>query len=378
MVLLALTLALLIPGVASAELLVCAADLHLTRKGCYVNQDTGNIECQVWEWVVGSGDTYLNIQGISAHYLLYVTVLTGNPSYALGTFGTANLLVGRYNADPMLRPFGQDVDFLLDVCAFDPSTYGVNVSEYLGAGMESNEAYCTLATQYYSRVVGQFPNSADNADRYIDVRLSLAGWDLGTGQIRPAWRTNFESYAVGMVARVLERRIDWEHILYGGYDYTNISWAALIRVIVEMYAAGDIGAAEYAEALDMADLLLAEQEFDGSWDGDPQTTAYALLALRTDLDNPTWRLAAVRGENFLEAFAGIPQQCGWNYPPEYAEVNSEVIGALSEWQSLPFADGFETGDTSAWSSSVGVSPLREAVESIPALSVLRPAATPTF
>jgi hypothetical protein len=365
--------ALTVPSAASAQLLECAADTHLTRKGDYLNGTTGEVDGCVWPWEIPCPPgpcTFSNIQGITADGMLHATVTTRNPAYALAVFDTANLLVGRYNAAPTQRPFAQDVSFLLDVCAFDPSEYGL-------AMMESNEAYCTLAAQYYSRVVGDFPNPHDNVDRHITPRKSIAGWDVAWHS-DASWRAEFETYAAEMVARILERRPDWEHMLLGGFDYTEISWGMLIRVIVEMHAAGDLGIAAYNEGLGIADELIALQALDGSWGGsDPQTTAYAVLGLRTDPFNAEWNTAVIRGVNFLEAFATAPPICGWSYPPEFGEVNSEVLMALSASQALPFIDGFETGDTSAWSSSVGVPPLQDNAPRLLRLPE-RPAATPAF
>ena len=352
----AVLLLVAVPALAQ-PLLECATDTHIVRKGDYINGITSEVDEGVWEWEIGSGYTYSNIQGVTADGLLYATVPTSNPNAALAVFSTANLLVGRYNDDPQARPYAQDVDFLMNVCAFDPADYGVFVVPLLPPGINDNSAYCTLATQYYSRVVGDFPSADANADRYIDVRFSLAGWDVAA-QIRAAHRAGFSTYANGMVKRILVRRPDWEHVLYGGYDYTEISWGALVRIIIEMHDAGEVNDIVYAEALGIADSLIAVQAPDGSWGGsDPQTTAYAVMGLRADPWNWTlpWHQGLIQGVNFLEASATTGLDCGWSYPPEIGEVNSEAIMALSVVHSLPFYDGFESGDTSAWSSSLGAS-----------------------
>lgn len=338
---------LLAPPLA-AQLLPCAADTHLARKGSYTNGTTATTDVGVWEWEIGSGLTYSNVEGISADGNFYATSSLVDPQYALGAFDTANLLVGRYNAAPSLRPYAQDVELLLDACAFDPGAYGL-------AAPLDNAAYCALGIQYYSRVVGQYPNPYDNVDRHLTAgRGSLAGWDVGA-HIRTAWRAGFVTYAQGMADRILERRPDWEHVLLGGYDYTEASWGALVRVILEMHAAGAISAADYAEGLAMADALIAAQGADGSWgESDFQSTAYALLGLRADPWNFTlpWQQAVIYGGDFLETTATPAPTCGWSYPPEYGEMNSEVISALAVIHTLPFVDGFETGGTTAWSSEV--------------------------
>jgi hypothetical protein len=357
------------PPLAAQQTLICSADTHLSRKGDYTNGTTTNLDHGVWEWEIGSATTYSNVEGISADGNFYATMSLVDPAYAVGAYDTANLLIGRYNADPALRPYAQDVELLLDACAFDPADYG------LAAPMD-NSAYCTLGIQYYSRVVGQYPNPYDNVDRHIAPRGSLAGWDVAA-HIRTAWRAGFVDYAQGMADRILERRPDWEHVLLGGYDYTEISWGALVRVLLEMHAAGEISAADYAQGLEMADLLIAAQDPDGSWGGDDfQTTAYVLLGLRADpwnFDLP-WQQAQIYGGDFLEATATPSPTCGWSYPPEYGEMNSEVVTALAMLNTLPFVDGFETGGVTAWSDADMGTPANPAAP-IRVLST-RPAALP--
>lgn len=336
-------------------LLVCGAQTHLDRKGDYLNGTTAQIDSGVWEWIIGSGDTYSNIQGITADGLFPATVSTTDPDFAAGAFETVNLLVGRYNADPALRPYAQDVDLLLDACAFDPGDYG------LDPGLGGSQAYCDLAVSYYSRVVGQFPDPHANVDRHITPRKSLSGWDLAA-HIRAAWRGGFLVYATGMIDRILERRPDWEHIPLGTFDYTEVSHGALVRVMLEMHAAGDLSAAHHTTAIELADGLIASQLPDGSWgEGDIQTTAYVVLGLRADPWNFTlpWQQAIIEGHDYFEALATPEPICGWPHPSdseEYGEMNSEILMAMAAVNSLPFVDGFETSDTSAWTLSEGEAP----------------------
>lgn len=335
----------------SAQLVQCAAETHLARKGSYTNGTTAAVDNGVWEWEIGSGLTYSNIQGISADGGFHATATTGDPAFALGAFDTVNLLVGRYSATPTLRPYAQDVDLLLDACAFDPGLYGAS-------RQPDSAAYCQLAMQFYARVVGYYPNPDDNVDRHIAPRGSLAGWDVAA-HIRAAWRAGFEVYAREMLDRILARRPDWEHVPLGTYDYTDSSWGALVRVILEMHAAGDLGEAPYAEGLAIAGTLIATQAPDGSWSaGDFQATAYVLLGLRSDPWNFSlpWQRAIFKAVDFFEASATAAPTCGWSYPPEYGEMNSEIISALALVGSLPFADGFETGDGLAWSVEPGPGP----------------------
>lgn len=359
----------------AAQFLPCAADTHLSRKGNYLNGTTAVVDSGVWEWEIGSGNTYTNIQGISASGLFSATVPTSNPAYALGAFETVNLVVGRLSTVPTQRPYAQEVELLFDACAFDPGAYGV-VGD--SPALAENAAYCTLGTQFYARWMAQYPNPHALVDYYVANRLSLSGWDIAA-HIRAARLAGFEVYAVGIAERILERRPDWEHVLYGGWDYSESSWGALLRALLELDASGDLTPAMHTETLEIADLLIAAQAVDGSWGGgDFQATAYALLGLRSDPWNFSlpWQQAIIEGVDFLHATVSAEPTCGWSYPPEYGEMNSEILAALAVVHSLPFVDGFETSDTSAWSSE-----LLAALAAPPALVVVNrplppPAARP--
>ncbi len=336
---------------AAAQFLPCAADTHLFRKGDFLNGTTAVVDSGVWEWEIGSGDTYTNIQGISAVGMFHATVPTSNPAYALGAFDTVNLVVGRLSTVPTQRPYAQEVELLFEACAFDPGAYSLAAG---AASAPENSAYCTLGTQFYARWLAQYPDPSDLVDYYVTNRLSLSGWDIAA-HIRAARLAGFDVYSLGIAERILARRPDWEHVLYGGWDYTESSYGALLRALLELHAAGDLPPAVYAEALEIADLLIAAQAVDGSWGGgDFQATAYALLGLRADPWNFTlpWQQAIIEGVDFLHATMSAEPTCGWSYPPEYGEMNSEILAALAVVHSLPFVDGFETSDTSAWSVEV--------------------------
>jgi hypothetical protein len=366
---------------AGAAVLVCAADTQVARLGDYMNGTTNVVDHGVCEWQVGSNTTYTNVQSVSILGLFAATVATGDPVYALAAFATVNLQISRYAANPLLVPYSQDIEALVEACRFDPAAYGLTASDmdsrYAGV-VEGNEGYCVVASNLYFRVMGQYSSAALNADHYIDQRLSLAGWDA-SASIDAAWRAGYGTYAADMLQRLLDRRPSWEGIPYNGYDYTQLSHAAMLRVMIEMYRVGLVGEATYDEAVAIGGNLIANQEVGGSWaESDPQATAYALLGLRADpfIASVGWQQSALRAKNFLEATATTGSTCGWSYPPEIGEVNSEAIWALASIGSLPFIDGFESEDTSAWSSSV------ETFGALPPIKSLsqtaRPPALPTL
>jgi hypothetical protein len=157
------------------------------------------------------------------------------------------------------------------------------------------------------------------ADYYINLRKSMSGWDLGS-QIRAALAVGEVDYANAIVARIIERRAAWEGVPYGTYDYTMSSYTSLLWSLAELNNSDFNGFKG-----EIRDIVINAQGVDGSWDyGDYQTTAYAILGLIADggASGPqakTW--AFFRDTRTAEA--------GWSYPPEYGEINSEVIMALA-------------------------------------------------
>ncbi len=61
-------------------------------------------------------------------------------------------------------------------------------------------------------------------------------------------------------------------------------------------------------------------------DGDYQTTAYAALGLTSSPRTPVVARALSGSAAFLEATQTAAG--GWSYPPEFGEINSEVLMAL--------------------------------------------------
>jgi hypothetical protein len=315
---------------ALLDAIVKGADLQLSRQGTYTNACGGSYGppnvAQIdntWEWVIASGNTCWNVGGISATGLLAAYERTRNEDYLDGAIAQGNTLVEKYDtivtndlegAEWEDRPFSHDVEFLVRL-----------------SRDSKDHSYAQVAADWYS-IITSNKTAVENADRYIDVRKSLAGWDLAS-QIRAALAVGENDYARGMAARLIERRTDWEGVLYGGWDYTNSSYGSLLWALHEL---GD----NHATIDEYRQYVLSIQEDDGSWeDGDYQLTAYMMLGL-----------SAVQGTGSRDALASAgaflvstqTQEGGWSYPPEYGEVNSEVLMALS---ALKVDEGLHKGKT---------------------------------
>ena len=317
------------------EVLIKGADLHLSRQGDYINTCGGGYGppdidsiSNTWEWVIGTGETCWNVGGISATGLLAAYERTRNRAYLEGALLQGDTLVSRYDTivtnDPEGaewedRPFSQDIEFLVRL------------------SLDSHDlSYAKVARKWY-KIVTDNKTAEENADRYIDVRLSLAGWDLAS-HIRAALSVGKWQYACGMAKRLLERRNVWEHFPYNGWDYTMSSYGSLLWAFDDLdFKCSGISAA----IQEFQDFVLGAQGVDGSWeDGDYQTTAYAILGLDAVEAHGYGLKRSVRqalGKAFSYFHDTQTLEGGWSYPPEYGEINSEVlmaIGGLRRWEVI--------------------------------------------
>ncbi len=295
------------------ERIILAADHHLFLQGAYDSYWGPPKIDNTWEWVIGTGWTGPNVQGISATGLLAAYERIGNTLYLDGAIAAGDTMVARYNAAPSQRTWSQDIEFLM------------RLSQDSG-----DDAYADIARSWYANTVDAF-TAEGLADYYIDIRKSLAGWDLAS-QIRAALAVENVEYATGMASRLIERRADWEGVPYTGLDYTISSYASLLWAFAELDNNdfnGYIG--------EIRDALLDAQGDDGSWDGgDQQSTAYAILGLDAD---GTAKGAQDKAWAFLRDTQNSAG--GWETPGgEYGEVNSEVIMALSALDLKGLKAGF--------------------------------------
>ena len=269
------------------DALTLGADLHLSRQGPYEGIDN------TWEWEIGT-NSGPNVQGISATGLLAAWESTGNSSYLNGAIAAGNTLVARYDAAPEDIAFSQDIEFL------------VRLSQDSEDG-----SYATVAQQWYANTMVAY-DAEELVDYYIAARGFMAAWDLAS-QIRAAVAVGETDYAAGIASSLFDSDFDWEHPYLGGWDYGSLLWA-----LAEL---GDESFNSYAGGL--RETLLSSQQSDGSWDWDYQSTAYAILGLAND---GTAKGAQARAWAFLRDTQ--TDVGGWSYPPEYGEINSEVLMAL--------------------------------------------------
>jgi hypothetical protein len=283
------------------------ANHHLSLQGAYLNGDTGigSYLC-AWEWNTGSGVANANTQGPSARGLLAAYEATGTQKFLAGAQCAANQAASRYDADSTERPFSEDVILLAEI-----------------ADAMHAPVYAQRAAKYHARTRAQFPTGAALADYYIDDRLSLSGWDLAS-QIEAALAVNQDDYAQAIALRLIQRRADWEGVLYGGWDYTIFSQASLTGVLADLDGKT---IKNYRD--EILGNTLSAQGTDGSWEGDYQETAFALMGLEGSPQTLQVRRAIAGGTKYL--LLNQDPSGGWIYPVygEYGEIDGEVLSALS-------------------------------------------------
>ncbi len=289
------------------DALIQGADHMLTLQATYSGYENS------WEWIIGSGNSYENVQGISALGMVYAWEATKNNAYLKAAIASGNTMVARYQAmvaDGATwddRPYSTDIEFL---CQLGRDTH--------------NFVYLKTAVDWY-KIITDNKSPVQLVDRYISItqgnRASLAGWDLAS-QIRAAMDVGNWVYAKAIATELIRRSGDWEHVPLGGVDYTILSYGSLLWAFDQVKGFDKV-IPGYTQA------ILAAQGSDGSWDaGTFQTTAYEILGLET-VNGKNVQNAIKSAGTFL--VSGQADNGGWVEPDgnEYGEDNSECLMALS-------------------------------------------------
>jgi hypothetical protein len=290
------------------DALVQGADRLIGLQGTYFSPDTGKNIDNTWEWLVGDGNTYLNIHGVTATGLLAAYEKTKHRKYLNAAIAAGNVLVQRYHELGLNgytwddRPYSGDIEFLAWL-----------------SRASHNPLYGNVAVSWYG-IVPANKTAAQQVDRFITTRLSLSGWDLAS-QIRAAMAVGQGAYAKAMAEELIRRSGEWVGIPYGGWDYTTLSYASLL------WALDQVGGF-HEEIAAYRTALINAQQSDGSWDEDYQETAYAIIGL-----------VAVRGKGSMDALYKaatflVNSQAdlgGWVLEGygELSEVDSEAVISLA-------------------------------------------------
>jgi hypothetical protein len=252
-----------------------------------------------------------------------------------------NALVAMFAAeDPLAhtRPFMQDVEFL-------------------GALSQTSgdSTYMTTATNWFAVLIAQYPSAASRVDAIFASRerqgfRTYGAWDAAS-LVRAARAVGNVAYATAAANRIVDRELDrveggvllkgWKYTSPAGvpaddptgYDYTLLAEGSLLASIFDL-PGFTTKRDEYRT------FLLSRQDPAGTWDGgDLQMTAYILKGLIA-LGDASANNAIALASNFFAAH----QQANGGWPfyiagadsgPEYTEVDSEVMQALSALYNTP-------------------------------------------
>jgi hypothetical protein len=322
------------------SVLVQGADELAALQGDYTNAcgdaygpPAVDVITDTWEWEIGSGQTCWNIGGATALGLLAAYERTRDRDYLGGARLYGETLREKYRTiavdDPEGaewedRPFSSDIEFLARLAR------------------DGHDRSLVLLARRWHGLITSNKTARENVDRLVDARFSLSGWDVAS-QIRAALDVGQWRYARDMASRLLERRVDWEGVPLGGYDYSVLSYASLVDALTRLpWATPSIRRA----IVDFHARVMSAQSPDGSWQTDPQLTAYAVMGL--DAFQRWWgRRRADRGA-VAAAFAFLRDtqldSGGWG-SPEYGESNAEVLVAVARLRArdLSSRHGFAQG-----------------------------------
>lgn len=292
----------------------------------------------VWEWYVGQNSANPNIQGVVASGMLRASLTQGENANAY--FDEALKTVDDYIVESFTtgpRPANYSNPYAHDV-----------YSLYLAYEKTGDSSYIELANDLVHRTMTAYAGAA-YADKMIDERYSLAGWDAAAyiyAFYLAGEASNDQAimdWAVAMANRMVDRWDDWDHAVYGGWDLSMVSYGGMIKALTIV---PDVNGKGYAGKVDyMRNAALAAQMNNGSfpvWYGagpndnvydDVQATAYLLEALNID-DDATTDDARSLAERYLRSadiqmsdgkFVTYIDDTGLVYP----EVCSEVLMALA-------------------------------------------------
>lgn len=333
--------------------MVQGADALVLHQGTYENAcgdaygpPSVDVIVDTWEWEIGSGQTCWNVGGVTAVGLLAAYERARQPAYLEGARLHGSTLREKYRTivtdDPEGaewedRPFSADVEFLMRL-----------------SRDSRQRSFGTLAKSWH-RIITSNRTAGENVDRLVDARLSLSGWDVAS-QIRAAIDVGQQRYARDMAHRLLERRADWEGVPLGGYDYTVLSHASLL----DAFARAPWGSARVRAAiLELRGLVLSAQSEDGSWQQDPQLTAYAVMGLEAAQHWHGKRRESRRALAMAFAFLRDTQldSGGWG-SPEYGESNAEVLTAVARLRGRDLAPGagLAARESAELARAIGVRP----------------------
>lgn len=283
-----------------------------------------------WFWYVGDidcgagpGVSCPNTIGITAMGVLQAYLVTKDLDHLVAAADAGDLLVAKHNAAPACdslpgtsadRPFTVDVTFLMELSK---------------VAKPSGKTYKTAATAWFQCVMKDFPSAADRANNRIDGRIgqgysNLGEWDAAL-DIEAALAVGQKKYAEAEALQVIARQADWD-VADPDCPGCDILGKGLLMHVLKSIGNTTVKAA----IADWTADLVFSQDPAGSWAGDTQTTAYALMGLSAVKKTSAVKNAINKGLLYLfgEAIGNGGFFVGTGSTDENTEVDSEVLQAL--------------------------------------------------
>ncbi len=315
--------------------------LFSVRKSLPFSDCGGTTYPYTWEWYVGANTGNLNIPGNVCASILLSSAASSSPA--------ANFADGMLTVDNFIIPL-----FSTGGCSENSRPYASDVYSLYLAWMDGGDtSYLDKAYELAGRTIAAYTGAA-YADRMINERYSMAGWDAAPYIF--AWYlvgdakgdSAMTAWAKDMADQMIARWNDWEYAGWYGsaWDYTQLSYGHMLKALCIVDAAGYSNRIEYLRG----EILDAQNE-DGWWPvyyldyygpgvhyefDDVQATAYILEGLNAD-NHPITMLARFGGEAYLRSadiqmadgrFAGYIGD-----PDIYPEICGEALRGLG---SMPY------------------------------------------
>jgi hypothetical protein len=325
-----------------------------------------------WFLIVGDTDCGLgpsvscpNTFGVTALGLVNAYRVTHDPAHLAAAVSAANALVAKYAAAPPCAagpmtesmetmkkawkdasgtpegrtarrgvPSTADLSFLAAISTVDPGGAAM-APEASGPMKESMEtmkkAWKNASAAGFDCVMSDFPLAATRADDRIDGRIAqglsnLGAWDASL-DIRAAMDVGQRGYALAEAVQVIARSRDWDVADPDCPGCELLSKGLFIAATYDLQADPSVRASRDAWKND----LLSAQLTDGSWGGDTQVTAYAVMGLAATTQDraTTSAIEAALGYLLSRQQSDGGFTVGTGFTDEVTAVDGEVLQALA-------------------------------------------------
>lgn len=317
------------------EAIIAGADRLVQLQADITEDNAGNSDPDAdpdnggWDWVLSTsatehtgGTSYGNLYGCCAEGIMCAGILDPtNTAYATALEDVYTETKAEYDSwvsSGKADPIGPRIRSAPSV---------IQLAEY--TALTGDSKYATLAEHLYqSQTNYRYSSATALAEGIRDVRLSqgwdgLVAWDISLW-VGAAEMLGHHAYAVAMAEVIYQ-----DSYVEGDpkFDPTDSNEPAYDLGLAGIIAAFKVAGVHSTEMDSAYTTLKARQSGDGSWNSDPQDTAYAVIAMDiyggVEADN-----IAQDGAWWL-IFNQDADDGGWSYSSsEYPEIDGEATSAI--------------------------------------------------